>query len=395
MKTTTSLISLLSLHLSSTNAEAFFKETFSNGDLSNWVESGVKDDLGKFELSASKNWNVDETAEVGLRVPDDAKFYAISSRLETPFSNADKDLVVQFSVKNENMKSSGFCGGGYLKLLPEGVDLENFGGDTDYEIMFGPDICGSTSRVHLIFNYKGENLLKTDDIKLNYKDKNELTHLYTLIVRPDNTYEVFVDEESRASGELTEEWDFPSKEIPDAEDKKPEDWVDDEMMDDPEDEKPEGYDDIPKKIPDPEAEKPDDWDDEDDGEWEPPLIKNPEYKGVWKPKKIKNPDYKGKWIQKKLPNPDYDDKVYLRKNIGAVGFELWIVNSGSIFDNIYVGDSLDEARDMAKKTYGVIKETEEEVRDAYKEKKKAEEEAAKAVEEEQDEEEEEEEKTEL
>lgn len=36
--------------------------------------------------------------------------------------------------------------------------------------------------------------------------------------------------------------------------------------------------DKPQHIPDPEAKKPEDWDDEIDGEWEPPMIDNPEYK---------------------------------------------------------------------------------------------------------------------
>jgi len=66
--------------------------------------------------------------------------------------------------------------------------------------------------------------------------------------------------------------------------KKPEDWEENEMMADPEDKKPAGYDDIPATLPDPDAKKPEDWDDEDDGEWEAPTIPNPEYKGEWKPK---------------------------------------------------------------------------------------------------------------
>ena len=54
--------------------------------------------------------------------------------------------------------------------------------------MFGPDICGySTKRVHVIFNYKGENHLIKKDVKC--KD-DEGTHIYTLIVSPDNTYKV-------------------------------------------------------------------------------------------------------------------------------------------------------------------------------------------------------------
>lgn len=36
--------------------------------------------------------------------------------------------------------------------------------------------------------------------------------------------------------------------------------------------------DKPENIPDPDAKKPDDWDDEMDGEWEPPMITNPDYK---------------------------------------------------------------------------------------------------------------------
>lgn len=40
-----------------------------------------------------------------------------------------------------------------------------------------------------------------------------------------------------------------------------------------------GYDDIPEYIVDKEAVQPEEWDEESDGEWEPPKIKNPEFKG--------------------------------------------------------------------------------------------------------------------
>lgn len=52
----------------------------------------------------------------------------------------------------------------------------------------GPDICGpGTKKVHVIFSYKGENQLINKDIRC--KD-DVYSHLYTLIVKPDNTYEV-------------------------------------------------------------------------------------------------------------------------------------------------------------------------------------------------------------
>lgn len=74
------------------------------------------------------------------------------------------------------------------------------------------------------------------------------------------------------------------------------------------------------------AEKPDDWDDEEDGEWEPAMIKNPEYKGKWKAKMIPNPDYKGPWEHPMVPNPDYKGDAKLGQRCNActhIGFELW------------------------------------------------------------------------
>ena len=36
--------------------------------------------------------------------------------------------------------------------------------------MFGPDMCAyDVSRIHLIFNHNGKNLLKNDEIKLEYR----------------------------------------------------------------------------------------------------------------------------------------------------------------------------------------------------------------------------------
>ena len=154
----------------------------------------------------------------------------------------------------------------------------------------GPDICGpSNKKVHVIFSYKGKNHL----IKKEIRPKDDVyTHLYTLVVKPDQTYEVLIDNEKVESGSFEEDWDFlPPKKIKDPEAKKPEDWDDRAKIDDPEDSKPSDWDQA-EHIPDPEAKKPEDWDDEMDGEWEPPQIDNPAYKGEWKPKQIDNPAYK-------------------------------------------------------------------------------------------------------
>merc|ERR1719334_1754125 len=64
--------------------------------------------------------------------------------------------------------------------------------------MFGPDICGSAKRVHVIFTYKGVNHLVKKEIPCK---EDEMTHLYTLIVSPDNTYQVKIDGEEAQKGD--------------------------------------------------------------------------------------------------------------------------------------------------------------------------------------------------
>merc|ERR1711934_273629 len=323
-------------------AEVYFEEDFSGDWESRWVQSENKDDLGKFVATAGING---DASNLGLKTSQDAKFYGISA-VTKEFSNKDKPLVVQYSVKHEQGID---CGGAYLKLGPAPFDGKKFHGETVYNVMFGPDICGMTKRTHLIFNYKEKNLLKTKDIRT---ESDELTHIYTLVVKPDNTFAVSIDGTEVESGKLAEGWSFlEPKEIDDPEDKKPSDWVDEAEIDDPEDKKPEGSDDIPAKIADPKAKKPDDWDDESDGEWEAPQIDNPEYKGEWKAKRIKNPAYKGVWAPKKIANPKFEDDQTIGQyaSFAWVGIDVWQVKSGTIFDNLLITDDADAAKAAADK----------------------------------------------
>merc|ERR1712232_1521266 len=141
----------------------------------------------------------------------------------------------------------------------------------------------------------GKNVLKKSD--LSYKqDGDGTSHLYTLVLKHDNTVLVEVDQEKLYEGSIKEDWEvLKPKTINDPDDKKPSDWVDTSTMDDPDD----------KRIVDEEAKKPDDWDDEEDGEWEAPMKDNPDYKGDWNVKRISNPAYKGVWEAKKIANPEY------------------------------------------------------------------------------------------
>merc|ERR1719163_510598 len=350
-------------------AEVYFEEDFSGDWESRWVHSEAKDDYGLMKVTAGKYYG-DEEAGKGLQTSQDAKFYAISTASKE-FSNDGKTLVIQFTVKHEQDID---CGGAYLKL--GAFDQAKFEGSSEYNIMFGPDICGSaTKKTHVIFNYKGKNLDKKKEVRA---ESDTLSHLYTLIVNSDNTYEVQIDQNKVDSGKLEDGWDFlEPKQIRDPDEKKPADWVDEAEIDDPEDKKPEGHDDIPAKIADPKATKPDDWDDESDGTWEAPQIDNPDYKGEWKAKRIKNPAYKGVWEAKLIANPKYaaDDKLYSYEKFGTVGIDVWQVKSGTIFDNILITDDVEYAKEHAEKTWKAQKDGEKAAKEkADEEKRKADEE---------------------
>lgn len=377
----TSLLGLLVLaYACQAEPEIYFSEKFEDGESysDRWVESTFKGaEQGQFKLSHGKFYG-DAEADMGIQTSTDARFYGISSKIEPAFTNEGKSLVLQFTVKHEQKID---CGGGYAKLYPKDLDQKNLHGDSKYLIMFGPDICGySTKKVHVIFHYNGKNLLIKKEIKC--KD-DELTHLYTLVLNPDNTYVVKIDNEKVESGKLEEDWDFLlPKTIPDPNESKPADWVDEEKINDPEAVKPEDWE-QPEFIADPDATKPEDWDDEMDGEWSPAKINNPDFKGEWKAKQIDNPAYKGPWVHPVIANPDYteDDALYKFTDIGAIGFDLWQVKAGTIFDNILLTADETYAAEFGAETWGKTKEPETKMQEeqaaveraAEEEKRKAEE----------------------
>merc|ERR1711920_1131714 len=274
-------------------------------------------------------WFGDEKEDAGIQTVEDSRFFGISASFDS-FSNEGKDLIVQYQAKYEKDVE---CGGGYLKIGPKMTDPTTFGDPTPYNIMFGPDKCGYTKRTHLIFNYKGNNVLKKSD--LSYKQEGEGTsHLYRMILKPDNTVRVDIDEEKIYEGSIKDDWEvLKPKEINDPEDKKPDDWVEE------------------KRIVDSDAKKPDDWVDEEDGDWEAPMKDNEAYKGDWYGKRISNPAYKGFWEAKKIANPEYedDDAIYKYDDFGFVGIDLWQVKASTIFDNIIITDDKAEADAFAKK----------------------------------------------
>lgn len=92
--------------------------------------------------------------------------------------------------------------------------------------MFGPDRCGATNKVHFIFRHRNPLTGEMEEKHLVAPPSPKITKtttLYTLVVRPDQTYEIKVNGETAKSGSLLEDFSpavNPAKEIDDPEDQK-------------------------------------------------------------------------------------------------------------------------------------------------------------------------------
>jgi calreticulin len=230
------------------------------------------------------------------------------------------------------------------------VDQTTFSGTTPYVVMFGPDICAETKRIHAILaDHKG---VGVENTRQSYPGTDQMTHMYTFILRPDKTYAILLDREEQGSGYMYD--DYPAmlvpKMVPDPLAVKPEDWDEREKIVDGEDKKPSDWVDD-AFIPDPDADKPSEWDDEVDGVWEPNQLSNPAYRGEWKPRLIKNFAYKGTWTRPLTQNPEWTEDMEQRVGtwtVTALGLEIWQVKSGTIFDDILLTDSEEEAQQAAQ-----------------------------------------------
>jgi calnexin len=348
-------------------------------------------------------WAIEEAAsehngahpkDLGLVLKSAAAHHAISRKLEKPIVFKGKDAVtLSYEVKFQKGLE---CGGAYIKLLSQTDNFSpsSFSDKSPYTIMFGPDKCGSTNKVHFIFRHKNKKSGKIIEHHLKNPPSvpstfSKETRVYSLVIHPSgNSFEILIDGESKQKGSLLEDFDppvVPQKEIDDPEDKKPSNWVDDAKIADPTATKPIEWDeaapmeiedeeavkpsdwlsDEPEYVPDPEASKPKDWDSEEDGEWVAPTIanpkcskvsgcgpwkrpmkKNPNYRGKWTAPLIDNPKYTGPWSPKKIANPEfYDEKNPGNMTpIGAIGFELWTMQNDIYFDNILVSDSISKSQ---------------------------------------------------
>uniref|UniRef100_A0A8C2YK98 Calreticulin-3 n=1 Tax=Chinchilla lanigera TaxID=34839 RepID=A0A8C2YK98_CHILA len=321
-------------------ATVYFQEEFLDGERwrNRWVPSTNDSRLGHFRLSSGKFYGHKEK-DKGLQTTQNGRFYAISARFP-PFSNKGRTLVLQYTVKHEQKMD---CGGGYVKVFPAGLDQRTLGTKSPYYIMFGPDICGyDLMKVHVILQFKNEYHENKKSIKCKV---DGFTHLYTLILRPDLSYEVKIDGQTIELGSIEYDWQLTS--LRKAERRPRESW------DSPGD--------WEKHFLDAGTGKPGDWNSELDGDWPGPMLQKPPYQDGLKPEGI-DQDI---WLHEKMRSTSYLTQYDLSEfeNIGAIGLELWQVRSGTIFDNFLLTDDEEYAESFGKATWGQTKGPEKEMDD--------------------------------
>ena len=368
-----------------TDGYDFFQNFGEENWRDNWIFTTKKNYSGK--------WTVRETAppqgyegEKMLFMKDGPNYFGVSHPFSEPIEFKGQTFVVQYEVRHQEKNE---CAGGYLKLFSnENYVPSELSNETHYSIMFGADHCSTTNKVHFIIRYKDRKTGVVTEKHMKNPPQttlDKINHLYTLIIRPNNSFAIYIDGSIQRQGNLDAdmfEGGFnPPKVIPDPNETKPADWDSNQKIPDPNDKKPDDWNESepefipdPEKleppegwlvnesleIPDPNATKPDEWDDDVMGQWEPPvvpnpkcskpvlgcgpysppLIKNEKYRGKWKPHMIDNPQYKGEWKPKDIPNPNYYEETNVYENIlpiYGIGFENWVVDKMVGFTNIWVG----------------------------------------------------------
>lgn len=326
---------------------------------------------------------------------------ALVRALDTPLDNTDKTLVVQYEIKLQKPLN---CGGMYIKLLPESPSYDNFSDTFPYRIMFGPDVCGSvTNKVHFIIHYNGE---EHQLIEAPFPAEPDFkTNLYTLIIHPDQRFEIRVNGVVRRAGSLLDDALFepplrgaldvfdPTDEVPanwdsrlfvpdPKEPKKPADYpnTNESLLFDTTARKPKKWNESePLFVPDPDQTAPATWNEAEDGPWpgmvkinpkcehlnpakgegcgpwHPPLVRNKYYQREWTQPLMPNPNYMGEYKRRSVPNPDRLSESArpsdLEGTIGAVGFELFTSSALILFDNLYVGHSVVDAENIGNATW--------------------------------------------
>jgi len=303
------LFAVLTLILHPPDFSYSFYEKFDARSVSKrWIPSESRNYTGIWEVD-EPDPPLSHNGEKLLILRSKNTHSAVSAVFDQPIFNINRTLVIQYEMRPTIAFT---CSGAYIKLFSgSGFDTYSLTNETEYTLLFGPDRCSTMNKIRFIFSHWNPKKKLYEKIQLKDPPQaptDNLNHLYTLIIRPNNTFSILLDNKVIKDGSLFFGFEppvVPRTQIPDPQDRKPDDWEE-----------------IPY-IVDPQNQKPQDWDDSK-GTWKPSLIPNPKYKGEWKPQLIKNPEFY------------YDPEPYKLQPITAIGFEIWATNKDLSFGKILI-----------------------------------------------------------
>ncbi|XP_056327883.1 calnexin [Danio aesculapii] len=321
--------------------QAYFAETFDEGALDRkWVLSkAVKDERAK-HLSYNGEWDVEESIQPrllgnkGLVLKSPGRHHAISAYLRNIYHFKDKPLILQYEV---SFQKGIDCGGAYIKLLSQSDDLRlsQFSDATPYTIMFGPDKCSSTHKIHFIFSHHNpitrtyeEKHARQPEMDISDYFTDQQPHLYTLNLYPDNTFEILVDLTLVNKGSLLEDMDKP---VTSSDEKHKQEYSTNEASDLNLEQhiRSDGVDGLRNDCTEASVCE---------------GSSRPANSGSNNPKN-----------QPSTNNIDKDNKgkqQFTMSPIAAVGFELWSLTGDVMFDNILLCDDLEVAKRWTEDTWG-------------------------------------------
>lgn len=188
-------LALITACFTQTLAKVYFQEEFTALLEKSWVHSSSPNIRHSANFIQSPGWWYPDVADTGILTDKNNRQYAISAKFPE-FSPQGKPLVVQYMLR---LHQNPECGGSYIKLLPAGIDQQNFDSTSPFVLMFGPDICEGMQKLHILLPYQGQHLSLTQELLF---PNDTLTHQLTLVVNPDFGVEYLLDNEILFAGNL-------------------------------------------------------------------------------------------------------------------------------------------------------------------------------------------------
>ena len=170
-----------------------------------WVKSNWKNEK-QAEFKHTEGTLAPKNFTKGLYTSQETKYYVLSRKFKPALNLSESPLVLQHSVKYED---SIVCGNGFIKLFPPDYNANECGFETPALVTFGPDVCSTNNRIAVLLNHNGLGEMWRKKVEAPV---DKLTHFFTLMLKHDGSYQLYVDAEPVAEGSIESEWQVKAKE---------------------------------------------------------------------------------------------------------------------------------------------------------------------------------------